>query len=135
MSRFYGALEGGRGSASGHLHADVGLRATCSGGDIGVVCNASARDVEGTKADVIVVYVTGGSSGALGAGGATLGYAKRVDGEVHFQLDGLGCLHLLKPTPENLETLRANKPLMDALFAHLWIRGDLPRGTEDHETA
>lgn len=132
MARFYGTVKGGRGEASRLGHANTGLRTTCSGWDIGVWCTANAYDTDDTENDVIDVYVNGGSGGG---GGHTLGYVKRVGGEVLFQLDGLGSFHLLKPTPENLEALRFNKPLMDALFAHLWIRGDLPRGVEEHETA
>lgn len=132
MARFYGTVKGSRGEASRLGHTKSGLRTTCSSAGIGVECSANAYDTDDTENDVIDVYVDGGFDGARGH---TLGYVKRVGGEVLFQLDGLGSFHLLKPTPENLEALRFNKPLMDALFAHLWIRGDLPRGVEEHETA
>lgn len=125
MARFIGTVQGGRGEASRIGHNTTGLRTSCRGWHIGVNCEARPAGGADPGADSVGVRLTTGSSGS---GSYPLG---RVDldggGEPVLQLDPLWCEWVLPPTPNNLEALRANKPLMDALFAHLMINGEFPR--------
>lgn len=59
MARYYGEVQGGRGSASRLGHKTRGLRTTCNAWDIGVRCYASVRTHD--DSDVIDIELTRGS--------------------------------------------------------------------------